>query len=142
MFEKWLCDNNIEKPAGDITYPSKNPVVIRFLMDVQMDYYREMYEHLRRIGVKIPITGTNWAISVANRETQTVTDFDDGHVYWYEWKWKEKEKEFMNKMVTRPDTILRSISFQNTSAGRFSYQSGMSRGQTSGVRKARSSSQR
>ena len=92
MFEKWLCDNNIEKPAGDITYPSKNPVVIRFLMDVQMDYYREMYEHLRRIGVKIPITGTNWAISVANRETQTVTDFDDGHVYWYEWKWKEKER--------------------------------------------------
>ncbi|HHW09666.1 MAG TPA: hypothetical protein GXX29_06810 [Firmicutes bacterium] len=118
LFTKWLHDKNLEKPAGDIAYPSDNPVIVRFLMDVQMSYFREMYDHLREMGVKIPITGTNWAINAANRKTQAVTDFDDGHIYWYGWKWKENEKEFMNDpMVTRPDTILHALSFQRQ-AGR------------------------
>ena len=74
-----------------------------------------MIGHLREIGVKIPITGTNWAINAANRKTQLVTDFDDGHAYWYEWKWKEEIKEFSNKpMVSQVDAILPSLSFQRT----------------------------
>lgn len=38
MFEEWLRENKLEKPSGDIVYPSNNPVVIQFLMDVQIKY--------------------------------------------------------------------------------------------------------
>ncbi|MGI6538121.1 MAG: hypothetical protein ACOX22_07300 [Caldicoprobacterales bacterium] len=115
MFDEWLEKNGRKRPEGEVTYPSDDPVITEFLIEVQENYYREMIGHLREIGVKIPITGTNWAINAANRKTQLVTDFDDGHAYWYEWKWKEEIKEFSNKpMVSQVDAILPSLSFQRT----------------------------
>lgn len=112
MFEEWLRAKNMNKPDEDIVYPSDNPIVIDFLIEVQENYYKEMISHLRDIGVKIPITGTNWAINAANRKTQLVTDFDDGHTYWYGWKWQEKVKEFHNNpMVEAVDTMLPALTF-------------------------------
>ncbi len=113
MFDEWLVKNHKKKPEGEIVYPSDNSVITEFLIDVQENYYKEMIDHLRGIGVKIPITGTNWEINAANRKTQLVTDFDDGHVYWYSWKWKEDIKEFMNNpMVQEVNAILPSLTFQ------------------------------
>lgn len=118
MFEEWLKVNQLEKPAGDIVYPSGDPVIIRFLMDIQIKYFKEMYAHLRDIGVKIPIAGTNWAINAANRKTQLVTDFDDGHVYWKGFKWREHIKEFDNlPMLREIDTVMPALCFQRN-AGR------------------------
>jgi hypothetical protein len=112
MFDKWLKNKNLKKPEGDIVYPSDDPIVIDFLIEVQENYYKEMISHLRDIGVKIPITGTNWAKNAANRKTQLVTDFDDGHTYWYGWKWQEKVKEFHNNpMVEAVDTMLPALTF-------------------------------
>lgn len=115
MFDKWLERSGLEKPEGEITYPSPgNKLITDFLIDVQERYYIEMLDHLRNtVGVRIPIAGTNWAINAANQKTQLITDFNDGHSYWYEWKWRENQKEFGNKpMVSQIDAMLPSLSFQ------------------------------
>jgi len=113
MYYEWLEERGLNIPKGEIDYTSKDPVMIEFLIHIQESYFKEMIQHLRDIGVKVPITGTNWAINAANRKTQSVTDFDDGHAYWYGWKWQEYVKEFMNKpMVKEIDAMLPGLSFQ------------------------------
>ena len=59
-----------------------------------------MIDFLHRIGVKIPITGTNWTINPACVKTQLVTDYTDSHVYFYDWRWGENVKKGWNKGLT------------------------------------------
>lgn len=113
MYYKWLEDRGLEILTEEVDYSSKESIILEFLMEIQESYYIEMLEHLRELGVKIPITGTNWATNAANRKTQLVTDFDDGHAYWYAWKWQEQIKEFRNKpMVEQTNAMLPALSFQ------------------------------
>lgn len=55
---------------------------LEFLSDLQEDFYREMMDYLREIGVKIPIAGTNWCQLFQDRPSQLVCDFIDTHRYW------------------------------------------------------------
>ena len=111
-FREWAARRNIKLGEEKVDFTCHDETMLKFLCDVQMDYYREMIAFLRKIGVKIPIAGTNWSINAANRYTQLVTDFTDGHVYWYAWKWGEIQKEFDNRpMVGEVDTIFPELSF-------------------------------
>ncbi len=92
LMEKWLERENLTYPARAASFLEDDEIMIRFKMAVQESYYREMIQLMRDIGVKIPITGTNWGINVANALTQKVTDFDDSHQYFYGWNWGEFEK--------------------------------------------------
>lgn len=101
-FDEWLLENNIGKTASEFDLcDHENETLIEFKIYLQEKYYKEMYAFMRECGVKIPITGTNWAVSPANVKTQLVTDFYDGHSYHYDWRWKEFEKRFSNKSITR-----------------------------------------
>ncbi len=112
MFRLWLAEKNIEVPGGDIDFSKHDAVMLDFLRNVQEDYYREMIGHLREIGVRIPITGTNWIMNAANRRAQLVTDFTDGHSYWHGRMWEEKRKKFDNRPMTGElDTIFPNLSF-------------------------------
>ncbi len=71
-----------------------------FKVHLQESYYREMTRHLRSIGVKIPITGTNWLIEPDNMKAQLVTDFIDTHHYFYDWRWGEFTKNCINASIT------------------------------------------
>jgi len=111
MLRKWCAENEVNY-TGEIDFSDFNETMLSFLRETQESYYREMIEHMRQIGVKIPITGTNWCVKAANRRAQTVTDFADGHNYWYEWKWQETEKKFGNRpMVAEMDTVLPCLTF-------------------------------
>lgn len=58
----------------------------RFFVEVMADYNRSMAQHLRDLGVKIPITGTNWTTRLGVTAAQSEMDFCDSHVYWnYPW---------------------------------------------------------
>ena len=51
-------------------------------IDAYEEYFKEMMQYMREIGVKIPITGTNWHASIegtANTATHKNCDFCDGH---------------------------------------------------------------
>ncbi len=100
LFNAWLNEKNIRYDAFTCDLSCKDQELIDFKIELQQKYYIEMINFMRKIGVKIPITGTNYTVCSANCKAQTVTDFCDSHVYFYDWKWGEKEKYCMNKAIT------------------------------------------
>ena len=99
-FRAWAAQKGIAVGEGPGDFAENRPEILEFLVDVQKSYYREMIAHMRTLGVRIPITGTNWARCSALLEAQMATDFTDSHVYWYEFgTWKAAEKRFMNKSI-------------------------------------------
>ena len=56
---------------------------LRFLSDLQRRYYREMHGHLKKIGVRAPIAGTNQTFFVADTEVDaSENDFMSRNQYW------------------------------------------------------------
>ena len=54
----------------------------RFLYDIQDDYYREMYDFLRELGLRIPVTGSNhWCDDLADLHLNARLDYVDRHAY-------------------------------------------------------------
>ena len=101
MFTQWLKEKGIEKDLTDFNPAVQDdPVLSDFKMDLQNAYYREMMDHMRAMGVKIPITGNNWYGPPDNTKCQLTTDYLDTHHYFYDWSWKEFEKKCMNKSIT------------------------------------------
>ena len=55
---------------------------VQFICDVQMDFYNEMEQHLRKIGIKIPVCGSHpLYLNIPNLWTQATLDFIDQHPY-------------------------------------------------------------
>ncbi len=112
MFKEYLSNAGKSFDFSDEDLMRDDPVIIDFKIELEEKYYIEMMEFMRKIGVRIPITGTNWSINAANRKSQLVTDFCDGHVYWYQWQWGEKEKRFENRSMTSvPDSSFFELAF-------------------------------
>ncbi|MEA4890752.1 MAG: hypothetical protein VB070_14940 [Clostridiaceae bacterium] len=115
LLKKWLAEQNLSYDVDSVDFSSDDEIMIQFKMHVQESYYQEIYDYMRDLGVKIPITGTNWSINAANAKTQLVTDFNDSHAYWYGWRWQEFKKEFDNRpMVAQKDTMLSGLSFNRS----------------------------
>ena len=56
--------------------------MLRFLVAVERDYYAKMRSHLKGIGVKVPITGTNQTFCPASVCADSVNDFMSRNNYW------------------------------------------------------------
>jgi len=57
-----------------------------FLITLQEDYYAEIYNYLKdSLGVKIPVTGSNYLTGPTDIAIQSHTDFIDNHGYWASW---------------------------------------------------------
>ncbi len=52
-----------------------------FLNDVQANYFYDMKTYLKSLGVKIPITGTNWVVYQKDLPSMAKMDFMDTHTY-------------------------------------------------------------
>jgi len=106
-YRTWCRENDKPFAEGEISFSNRTHNMTQFLMQVQEDCYRDMTDHLRKIGVRVPIAGTNWLVNAANTRTQLVSDFADNHVYWYAWSWNENCRSFDNRpMVAQHDSIL------------------------------------
>ncbi|MDH3348529.1 MAG: hypothetical protein OEM02_10595, partial [Desulfobulbaceae bacterium] len=53
----------------------------RATTSMMQGYFREMHDYLKRIGVKVPITGTNWAHNLYDLPAMAEMDFMDQHIY-------------------------------------------------------------
>ena len=102
MFADWLKENGREKDLEGFN-PARqdDDDLLDFKLAQQNAYYREITEYLRAIGVKIPVTGTNWYSPPDNLKSQLTTDFLDTHHYFYDWGWGEFEKKCQNKSITQ-----------------------------------------
>ncbi len=97
LFDKWLKENNIDKKASDFDLSDlEDETLINFKIYITESYYKELYDCMRKCGVKIPISGTNWNMGPAIIKAQMVTDYMDAHAYQYDWRWTEFEHCCMN----------------------------------------------
>jgi hypothetical protein len=63
--------------------PARITDMLRFFVEIQRRYFETMYGHLKRIGVRVPIAGTNQAFVVADcRVDAAVNDFMSRNQYW------------------------------------------------------------
>ena len=103
-FAAWLLERGISYDVDSCDINAcRDPELIDFKVDLQEAYYRRMVAHLRKIGVKIPLTGNNWRSMPANMKTQLWMDYTDGHCYNYDWRWGEFEKHCANVSITEQD---------------------------------------
>jgi len=115
QMKAWLAQEGLTYPAETADFHEQDETMIRFKMAVQERYYQELYDLMRDIGVKIPITGTKWTINAANAKTQKILDFDDSHAYFYAWNWGEfKKGNDPRAMVAEKDGMLRGLSYNSS----------------------------
>ena len=54
-----------------------------FLSELQTDYFGRMRAFLRELGVRVPISGTNWHMQIRpNAQSNASLDFTENHAYW------------------------------------------------------------
>ncbi|MBQ7567040.1 MAG: hypothetical protein IJT18_07960 [Oscillospiraceae bacterium] len=93
LFKAW-CEKNGREYDWD-NYDMYDPcdAMVDFKLELTKRYYRELYEHMRALGVRIPITGTNYLKnSPCNIYAQQEMDFVDSHSYFYDWRWGANRK--------------------------------------------------
>jgi hypothetical protein len=76
--------------SGETTVP-RDPLLatarlrdmLRFFCEIQTHYYKTMYAHLKKIGVRVPIAGTNQQFAMADcRIDAMLNDFMSRNQYW------------------------------------------------------------
>ena len=71
LFDKWLKENGYDITPDDIDLTSKeDETLLAFKMYLHETHYADMISYMREIGIKIPITGTNWPMFPANVRTE------------------------------------------------------------------------
>jgi hypothetical protein len=101
-YRRWAEEKGIKLSEGKINFEEMDSNILAFKREVQEAYYLELTEHMRSIGVKIPITGTNWAINPNLLSTQLITDFVDSHAYW----WFGDQRKFESRIMTGSKTTI------------------------------------
>jgi len=77
-----LYDDLRNKPRGGETSPARLNDMTSYLYELERSYYREMVEHLRGLGLKCAITGTNQDFSDASNRANAYTDAMTRNNYW------------------------------------------------------------
>lgn len=99
MFDQWLKEQGIEYDAWGCDLDCKDEPLIRFKIVANKKYARTMYDHIRSLGVKIPLCCTNWEKGNGLVMAQEEMDFQDAHCYYYDWGWQEYEKTSQQKSL-------------------------------------------
>jgi len=82
MYRKWAKENNVDVGSEPVDFTNYTEPILRFLHEVQRSYYKEMSGYLRSIGVRVPMSGSNWSQNMALLSSLLVNDYTDSHSYW------------------------------------------------------------
>ena len=106
----------VHLPLKDLYSPAKGPQYVghraptriedmrRFLCDIERRYYQKMRGHLKALGVKVPITGTNQTFCPASTFADACNDFMSRNNYWLHPNVRAKPfVRFRNLPVVRSD---------------------------------------
>ena len=107
----WRRERKLPAPALPVDFKVFDAELLAFVVETMKAYYTEMHQHLQGLGVRIPVTGTNWQVGgAALLETQRQFPFMDSHTYFYNWGWKPYEKRVMtDSMLGRLDPWYASL---------------------------------
>lgn len=111
MFAQWLKEKGSDYDAYSCKLLDLNDQLqVEFRVELERRYAQTMYDHIRSLGVKVPICDTNWGACGGLVKAQENMDFQDGHSYFYDWRWAEWEKRTWNKhLANNPDAPLGSV---------------------------------
>lgn len=113
LFKAWLEEKGIEYDWENCDMYAQEPALVDFKIELTMKYYAEMRDYMRSLGVKIPITGTNWPQNApGNTITQRDLDYVDSHHYYYDWRWGEEDKFGANAQINGQKTIMYNAAYQ------------------------------
>ncbi len=81
-FRAWCRENNIDLDTDSISLDTHHCEPLnQYKIKVTEDYYKEMFDYMRSIGVKIPFTGVNFSWKYLScKAGQKVGDFMDSHL--------------------------------------------------------------
>ena len=101
LYREWASANKVKVGKEKLEFNSNDVEMYPFYRDLSRAYYEEMIQHMRGIGVRIPIAGTNWTRNVAHLTAQLAGDFTDSHAYFYDFGlWHDGSKRFRNDAMT------------------------------------------
>lgn len=85
-YRAWAKRRDISLPEEPIDFDQATVPLVQFLTELQNQYYDQMYAYLREVGVRIPVTGSNWSLgSIHQAAAAGDLDFADSHAYWDMW---------------------------------------------------------
>lgn len=61
LYGDWAARHRLQINADPVDFSKPDDQLALFMGEMQRDYYLEMIAHLREIGVRIPVAGTNWS---------------------------------------------------------------------------------
>lgn len=89
--------------------PARCSDMVRFLYGLETAYYQQMIAHLRSLGLKCPITGTNQDFCDASNRANALCDFTSRNNYWCHPDVDAKPfQRFNNLAVVNSDLVVRS----------------------------------
>lgn len=77
--DSYAAENNLNKKKTRQVW--KTPEGKKAANKIMIDYFTDMHQFLRDLGVRIPVTGTNWASQLYDLPALASTDFIDQHIY-------------------------------------------------------------
>lgn len=99
-FRDWLTEKGLEYDWQNCEFYAKDEPLLLFKSHLMKLYLERMYKHLREIGVRVPIAGTNWTHGApGNLPPHENMDFCDSHHYYYDWRWEEEDKHLTNAQI-------------------------------------------
>jgi len=82
QWREWAAAHHVN-PSQPVSSPlERGPDALRFIDGLQRNFYADMHQYLRDLGVCVPITGDAWLSSAPNYPSQMTMDFLDAHAYW------------------------------------------------------------
>jgi hypothetical protein len=112
LYRDWAAKNKVKTTKDKIVFDTQDIHIQQFYMAVSTEYYREITRHLREMGVKIPVSGTNWTRNTAHLTAQASCDFVDSHAYLY--GWRDGEGNFGNESsLGSPYYMSEELAFYN-----------------------------
>ncbi len=111
MFKAWLDKNGLEYDWENCDMFTNDETLIAFKSEVTENFLAEMYSHMRAIGVKCPIAGTNWSAPThALTKAHKPVDYMDIHPYYnidgWSAKWSANERIVKHKSITSTKAML------------------------------------
>lgn len=71
-----------DKPIDPLLSPPRVSDMLRFFVEIQRHYYETIRVHLKQLGVRVPIAGTNQQFVVVDTEVDAMNDFMSRNQYW------------------------------------------------------------
>ncbi len=93
LYRAWLDKHQLIDDAERIDLnDNTNPTLHAFKIQVMTEFQQEIYDYMRKIGVKIPITGENMMTDLGIHRSNACMDYMDSHAYFGGPDWGEVKR--------------------------------------------------